>query len=332
MADAEKQLKAKTPGKFSASLKNYKLEIGMSIILILLYIALHFATGTALTKKNLLNVLQSSAPLLIMTMGQLVVVITGGIDLSVGSIYSLSGMAGTLVMLQTQSIFYGVVTCLLIGLLCGVVNGLLVAKIKMAPFIVTLAMEGAAASLTKVIAGGNSQTITLDAFRMFNRGEIIPGMRNYMLYMILIVLLMFFILRKTVFGRWIYATGSNEEASRLVGIPVDKVKIICYTFSGFLSAVAALLGASRLMTVECTSGVGMELDSIAATCIGGASLSGGLGTAFGALIGTLLTKGINNGINLLGINSFWSGTVTGIVIVLAVYTGTVASKNRKKSL
>ncbi len=312
------------------TLKSYKLELGMAVILVVLYIVLHFVTGTALTKGNLLNVLQSSAPLLIMTMGQLVVVITGGIDLSVGSIYSLSGMACALVMISTESIAASVVTCLVVGTLCGVVNGLLVSKLRMAPFIVTLAMQGAAASLTKIIAGGNSQTLTLTEFRYFNRGHIIPGVRNYMLYMVIIVVLMHFILRKTTFGRWIYATGSNEEASRLVGIPVDKVKISCYTISAFLSSLAALLGASRLMTVECIAGTGMELDSIAATCIGGASLSGGLGTALGALIGTFLTKGINNGINLLGINSFWTGTVTGIVIVIAVYVGYTASKNKKR--
>lgn len=220
--------------------------------------------------------------------------------------------------------------CLVVGTLCGIINGALVAKVKMAPFIVTLAMQGAAASITKIVAGGNSQTITLTAFRAFNRGEIIPGVRNYILYMVIIVLLMYFLLRKTVLGRWIYATGSNEEASRLVGIPVDRVKIICYTISGFLSSVAALLGASRLMTVEVTAGVGMELDAIAATCIGGASLSGGMGTAFGALIGTLLQTGINNGINLLRINSFWSGAVTGLVIIVSVYVGMAAGKNKKR--
>lgn len=329
MAEQELRLKPQQGG-LKNTLRNYKLELGMTVILIVLYVVLHIATGTALSKGNLMNVLQSASPLLIMTMGQLLVVITGGIDLSVGSIYSLSGMAGTLVMLDTQSIALGVITCLAVGLLCGLINGLLVAKVKMAPFIVTLAMQCAAASLTKVISGGNSQTITLSAFRMFNRGTLIPGVRNYILYMIIIVVIMHLILRKTAFGRWVYATGSNEEASRLVGIPVDRVKIICYTVSALLSAVAALLGASRLMTVECTAGVNMELDAIAATCIGGASLSGGLGTAFGALVGTLLQKGINNGINLLGINSFWSGIVTGVVIVAAVYVGVVASKSRKR--
>ena len=316
----------KSESRFKKLLHAYKLEAGMTVILIVLYLVLHLVTGTALKKGNLLNVLQSSAPLLIMTMGQLVVVITGGIDLSVGSIYSLSGMCGVLVMLDTQSIAAGVLVALGVGIVCGLINGV----VKMAPFIVTLAMQGAAASLTKIIAGGNSQTITLTAFRAFNRGEMIPGVRNYIIYMIVIVIVMYLLLRKTLLGRWIYATGSNEEASRLIGIPVDRVKIICYCMSGFLSAVAALLGASRLMNVEVTSGVGMELDAIAAVCIGGASLSGGLGTAFGALVGTLLQKGINNGINLLGINSFWSGAVTGIVIVVSVYIGMVAGKSGKK--
>lgn len=328
MSENEIRLTPRSSG-YKDKLKNYKLEIGMTVILIVLYVILHLVTGTALGKGNIMNVLQSASPLLIMTMGQLLVVITGGIDLSVGSIYSLTGMVGALVMLDTQSIAAGVLACLAVSIVCGFINGVLVAKAKMAPFIVTLAMQCAAASLTKVISGGNSQTITLTAFKAFNRGTIIPGVRNYILYMIIIVVLMHFLLRKTSFGRWIYATGSNEEASRLVGIPVDRVKISCYVISAFLSSVAALIGASRLMTVECTAGVGMELDAIAAACIGGASLSGGLGTAFGALIGTLLQKGINNGINLLGINSFWSGIVTGAVIVVAVYVGRVASKDKK---
>lgn len=329
MSENETRLKPQN-GVIKNQLKNYKLELGMTAILIVLYIVLHIITGTALGKGNIMNVLQSASPLLIMTMGQLLVVITGGIDLSVGSVYSLSGMIGTLVMLKTQNIAAGVASCLGVGIFCGIINGLLVSKAKMAPFIVTLAMQGAAASFTKVISGGNSQTITLTAFKAFNRGTIIPGVKNYILYMIIIVVAMHFILRKTAFGRWVYATGSNEEASRLVGIPVDRVKISCYTISALLSSVSALLGASRLMTVECTAGVGMELDAIAATCIGGASLSGGLGTAFGALVGTLLQKGINNGINLLGINSFWSGIVTGIVIIVAVYVGKIASQSKKR--
>ena len=308
----------KSESRFKKLLHAYKLEAGMTVILIVLYLVLHLVTGTALKKGNLLNVLQSSAPLLIMTMGQLVVVITGGIDLSVGSIYSLSGMCGVLVMLDTQSIAAGVLVALGVGIVCGLINGVLVAKVKMAPFIVTLAMQGAAASLTKIIAGGNSQTITLTAFRAFNRGEMIPGVRNYIIYMIVIVIVMYLLLRKTLLGRWIYATGSNEEASRLIGIPVDRVKIICYCMSGFLSAVAALLGASRLMNVEVTSGVGMELDAIAAVCIGGASLSGGSGSIVGAIIGAAIMGVLRNGLVLLDVSAYWQQTVIGAVIILAV--------------
>lgn len=180
MSDKSNSLK-QPQGSLGKTIRNYKLELGMTVILIVLYIVLHAVTGTALGKGNVMNVLQSAAPLLIMTMGQLLVVITGGIDLSVGSVYSLSGMVGALVMLSTGSIAAGVAACLAVGLVCGVLNGLLVAKAKMAPFIVTLAMQGAAASLTKVISGGNSQTITLTAFKEFNRGTIIPGLKNYIL-------------------------------------------------------------------------------------------------------------------------------------------------------
>lgn len=319
-----------SPGGLSQTLKAYKLEIGMFLVLIILFIILHFATGTALTARNLKNVLQACAPLFIISLGQLLVVITGGIDLSVGSIFSFAGMVATLCMIKF-GIAAGIAAGLGVGLLCGLFNGFFVAKVKMAPFIVTLAMQGAASSLTFIVAGGNSQTISNHtSFAAFDRGSFLFGLPNYITYMIIAVILLQFILRKTMLGRWIYATGSNEEAARLVGIPVVAVKITCYTVCGALCGLAALLNASYLLTVECTAGTGMELNAIAATVIGGASLSGGLGSAFGVLIGALISTGINNGINLMGINTFWSGTVTGVVIIVAVLIGSITTRKTRK--
>ena len=309
--------------------RNYKLEIGMILVLITIFVIMQIITGYALKQRNILNVFQAAAPYMIMAMGQLLIVITGGIDLSVGSIFSLAGMIGTLA-LQRGGIAAGMLTALAVGLVCGTINGILVSKVKMAPFIVTLAMQGAASSLTYILAGGNSQTITESAFKEFDRGSLFLGIPNYILYMVLLGVIMHLILKYTVFGRSIYATGSNEEAAKLVGVPTVRIKMFSYIICGVFCGLAAMLNASYLMTVECSACTGMELTVIAATVIGGASLSGGVGTAVGAFIGAVMIATINNSINLMGINSFWSGTVTGVVIIVAVLIGTSAAKKRAK--
>lgn len=309
--------------------KNYKLEIGMLFVWIGIFVLMELVTGYALNKRNILNVFQAATPYLIMALGQLLVVITGGIDLSVGSMFSLTGMVAALTM-GKYGIAAAVAAALAVGLLCGLINGLLVAKLNMAPFVVTLAMQGAAQSITYIIAGGNSITLTYQEFKLFDRGNLIYGIPNYVLYMIVLVVVFHFVLRRTVFGRSLYATGSSEGAARLVGVHTDRIKIIAYTVTGFLCGLAALLNASYLMTVECSAGTGMELNVIAATVIGGASLSGGVGTAVGAFVGAMMIATINNSINLMGINSFWSGTITGIVIIAAVLVGMTAARNREK--
>lgn len=307
--------------------KNYRLEIGMILVLAVIMVAMQIATGYALKERNILNIFQAATPYLIMAMGQLLIVITGGIDLSVGSVFSLSGMIGTLVLKQ-NGILAGMAAALAVGLLCGLINGLLVAKVKMAPFIVTLAMYGTASSLTYILAGGNSQTIKVEAFKLFDRGRLLFDIPNYIVYMLLMTIIMHLILKYTVFGRSLYATGSNEQAAKLVGVPTDRIKMMAYVITGVFCGLAAMLNASYLMTVECSAGSGMELTVIAATVIGGASLSGGVGTAIGAFIGAIMIATINNSINLMGINSFWSGTVTGVVIIAAVLIGTASAKKR----
>ena len=323
------QLQERNKGGFSGLFKTYKSEFSMFFVLIGIFVVMHIITGRALTSNNLLNVFQAGAPYLIMAMGELMIVVTAGIDLSVGSVFSLAGMAGTLAMINF-GIIPGFIVALLVGLACGACNGLLVAKLKMAPFIATLAMYSAAASLTFIIAGGNSQTITnADAFGEFDKGAFFFGVPNYIFYMVVIVIVMQFVMRKTLFGRWVYATGSNESAAHLVGVPTDRVKFLSYAMCGVFCGLAAMLNASYLMTVECTAGVSMEMSVIAATVIGGASLSGGLGSPVGAAIGAIIIVAIRNGINLIGINSFWNGTITGIVLVIAVLIGMMSEKKKR---
>ena len=325
----KKNLALRRFNPISSVLKNYKLEIGMMVVLIGIFVVMQIITGYALKQRNILNVFQAATPYMIMAMGQLLIVITGGIDLSVGSVFSLAGMLGTLA-LQKHGIAVGMATALGVGIVCGTINGFLVSKVKMAPFIVTLAMQGAASSLTYILAGGNSQTITESAFKQFDRGTFFFGIPNYIFYMILLMIIMHLVLKYTVFGRSVYATGSNGEAAKLVGVPTVSITMMSYIICGFLCALAAMLNASYLMTVECSAGTGMELTVIAATVIGGASLSGGVGTAVGAFIGALMIAAITNSINLMGINSFWTGTVTGTVIIVAVLVGTTTAKRRAK--
>ena len=294
----------------------YRIEFAMVVVLLALLLALQAATGLALGGGNLANILQAAAPLVLISLGQLLVIATAGIDLSVGSVFSLAGITGAL-MMQRHGVAVGVIVGLGVGAACGLVNGVLVTRAKLAPFIVTLAMFSAAASLAFVVTNGASQTIPV-SFAGLNAGHLVPGVANYVLFIVAAVVLFHVVLTRTIFGRWLFATGSNEPAARLVGVPTDRVKLVAYVVSGVLAAVAALLTASYLGTVEAIAGTGLELQSIAAVVIGGASLFGGMGSAFGALVGVLITTVIQNGINLLGINSFWRGAVTGGVIVLAV--------------
>ena len=327
-----RQLEIKRKGGFSGLFKTYKSEFFMFFVLIGIFVVMHIITGRALTGNNLLNVFQAGAPYLIMAMGELMIVVAAGIDLSVGSVFSLSGMAGTIAMIHF-GIAPGIIVALLVGFACGACNGILVAKLKVAPFIATLAMYSAAASLTFIIAGGNSQTISgegLAAFGEFDKGAFFFGVPNYIFYMVVIVIIMQFVMRKTLFGRWVYATGSNESAAHLVGVPTAAVKFLTYALCGVFCGIAAMLNASYLMTVECTAGVSMEMSVIAATVIGGASLSGGLVTPVGAAIGAMIIVAIRNGINLIGINSFWNGTITGIVLVIAVLIGMMSEKKKAR--
>lgn len=310
--------------------RNFKLEFIMFGVLFGIMILLQLITGNALKSRNVMNIFQAATPIIIMAMGQLMIVVTGGIDLSVGSIYSLSGMVGALAINQ-YGILPGIALALITGMACGLFNGFFVSILRMAPFIVTLAMNGIAASLTFIIADGNSQSIMKLGFKQFDRGNFLFGIPNYITYILVIVVVIQFVLRKTIFGRWVYATGSNEEAARLVGVPTSRVKLISYTLTGVFCALAAMLNASYLMTVECTAGTGMELSVIAATVIGGASLSGGIGSAVGAFIGAMISVVIRNGFNLMGVNSFWQGTVTGVVIIVAVLFGTLSANKRNRS-
>jgi len=268
---------------------------------------------------NLLNLLRQVSVNALIAFGMTFIILTGGIDLSVGSIVALSSalMAGMMVggVTPILAIFLG---CLLGGVM-GVINGILITVGKMAPFIATLATMTAYRGLTLIYTNGNPITGLgeNDLFQFIGRGYFL-GIPFPVVMVFITFMLLFYLLHKTPFGRHVYALGGNEKAAFISGIKVKKIKILVYSLSGFLAALGGVILTSRLNSAQPTAGDSFELDAIAAVVLGGVSLSGGKGKIVGTLIGVLMIGTLNNGLNLLGVSSFYQQLVKGIVIIVAV--------------
>ncbi|AMS45419.1 ABC transporter permease [Aminobacter aminovorans] len=299
-------------------LHTYRTEIAIAVAIIALLVAVSLFVPAALSSGNLRNIIQAAAPLIIMSLGAFLVVLTGGIDLSVGSVFSLTGMVTALAMANGADGFTASLAGLSVGLVFGAINGFLVTVVRLAPFVVTLITYAIAGSLAFIVTNGRSMPIGAPDFWLLNSGELIPGIANHLLYCIVLMLALEVILRKVVIGRWFYAVGSSAGAARLLGIPVLRVTFLAYVASGLLASFAGLVTVSYILNAEATAGASLMLQAIAAVVIGGASLAGGTGSAIGAVLGALMITCIQNGVNLIGVNSFWQGSVTGIAILLAV--------------
>lgn len=294
----------------------YRIEMAMVMVLILLSTVLAILQPRFLSSGNLQNVLSQVMVLGIIAIGQTLVILTGGIDLSVGGIAALSIMTGGLVMMEYGTA-RGVIVMLLTGLVCGTANGVLVAYVRLAPFIVTLGMLSITASLAYVISDGRSLVGLPDSFAWFGTGTAV-GIKVYVYVFVVLYIAGHILLTRTKPGRFIYAIGSNPEAARLSGINVARYQVLPYAITGVLAALAMLIEASRLGAIDPNTGSGFELKTIAAVVIGGASLMGGRGSVFGTIIGIFILGVLQNGLNILGVNAFWQGTAIGTVIILAV--------------
>jgi ribose transport system permease protein len=296
----------------------YRSEFALGVAILLIAVVVSFWSPQVFSYGNIANVAQAAAPLVIMSLGVLLVIITSGIDLSVGSTFSLSGMVAGLAMLAGASWAIACLAGLSVGLAIGAINGVLVTFVGLAPFVVTLITYAVGASLAFVITDGHSIALLDPTFYLLNSGRLIPGISNYVLFCLVGTIVLELALRKLVLGRWVYAIGSNDKASRLLGIPVNGVRVGVYVIAGLLAAFSSMLSLSYISNSEATSGANMMLQAIAACVIGGASLFGGTGSAVGAALGAIMISVIQNGVNLIGINSFWQGSVTGLVILVAV--------------
>jgi ribose transport system permease protein len=294
----------------------YRVELAMLGVLILLGAILSVIADNFLTERNMRNVMWQSTAIGIVAIGQTLVILTAGIDLSVGGMAALSAMVGGKAMLETN-VAVGILVTLAVATFIGTVNGVFVAYGKLAPFIVTLGMLSICTSLTYVISDQASITGLPDSYRQLGRGAI--GSWQYYIFIFFILYIIGHImLTRTKPGRFIYAIGSNEEAARLSGVNVRFFKMLTYLIAGLLAGVSALILSGRLGVIDPDNGSGWELQSIAGVVIGGTSLFGGKGSLVGTMIGVFLISVLNNGLNLLRVSPFWQGSAVGAVIILSV--------------
>ncbi|KZS53673.1 MULTISPECIES: ABC transporter permease [Rhizobium] len=291
------------------------------IAVILACIFLSMATDSFATAKNIYNITRNVTFVAIIALGMTLVIITGGIDLSVGSVLCLCSMVLAVVMHAGYSIEVGIAASIGTALLVGAFNGVLIAYLGFPPFVVTLGMLSIARSLA-MVASNNTVVFQFgpdhDKLLALGGGAWLFGIANPVLYMVVLALITGFVLRWTKFGRYVFAIGGNEHAATLTGVPVPRIKVIVYMISALSAGVAGIIQTGWLGAVTTNIGAGMELQVIAAAVIGGANLAGGVGTAFGALVGAALIEIIRNSLGLLGINAFWQGSFIGGAIVLAV--------------
>jgi ribose/xylose/arabinose/galactoside ABC-type transport system permease subunit len=291
-------------------------EMQALVVLIILVIIAAFLSPIFLTVPNLLNILLGVAVTAILAIGQTYIIILAEIDLSVGAVLGLSA-AITAGFLTHGNLIEGLLIGLIVGLVAGLINGLLVTVGKLPSFIATLGTMTAFSGLTLVYTQGNPISISSKSFEFIGQG-FLAGVPFPVWIMIILYLLFWILLHRSHFGRYVFATGGNEEASRLSGINVKQVKLWSFVMAGILSAVAGFIITSRLNSAEPTSGSGLELDAIAAVILGGTSLTGGKGGLVGTVIGAIILGVLDNGMNLLNVSAFYQGVAKGVIILLAV--------------
>ncbi len=289
--------------------------------LIVLVLAVSVMNMSFLAPSNLLNLLRQVSINALIAFGMTFVILTGGIDLSVGSILALSGAISAYMVQAGVPTVLAITIGMITGALFGLINGILIAYGKAAPFIATLATMTIFRGATYVFTNGNP--ITGDKinssflFQFMGRGYLF-GIPFPIIIMIIAFAILYMVLHKTTFGRKTYALGGNEEAAYVAGVNTKRVTMIIYTLSGLMASVAGVILTSRLSSAQPDAGTSYEMDAIAAVVLGGTSLAGGKGRIFGTLIGALIIGTLNNGMNLLGISSFYQQIVKGIVIIVAV--------------
>lgn len=313
----ETSVKKAKPNFLSSILKSNSL--GIFLILLGMCVVLTISVGSKfLSSSNLISVIRQFSFYGILAIGMCIVIITGGIDISVGSVFALSGVMACISITKWMiPVWIGVLLGLFVGVLMGYINGFCVTVFKLPPMIATLGMQSIARGVAYTVTGGYPIGSLPDSFKFIGLGSILSIPTPIVLMIVLAAVAILF-LHKTVVGRRIYAIGGNEEGARISGVRVNRIKRLVYAICGFTAAVSGIAMAARLGVGQSTAGQGYEMDAIAATVIGGASLSGGAGSVVGAIIGAAIMGVLRNGLVLLDVSAYWQQTVIGLVIILAV--------------
>ncbi len=283
-----------------------------------LFLILSILSPRFLTIQNLSNVARQTAVINIMALGMTLIIISGGIDLSVGSVMGFAGILGTLLLQAGWPLPLALAGAMAAGMTWGLINSLLISQLHVSPFIATLGTLGAARGVTLVITDGLPVVRLPHSFGFLGDGNILKVVPVPLAILVTLALLTGYLLKHTRLGRYAYAIGSNREAARYAGIPITAYLIAIYMISGAFTGLAGMIESSRLMTGQPTSGQGYELSVIAAVVIGGGSLAGGEGRVSGTIVGAFIMSLISNGSNLLDVSPFWQQVLIGSVIVLAV--------------
>jgi len=300
--------------------RNYNALFGLTLLglLLLMWIVLAVATPSFASALNITNLLRQGSLIAILAVGQTFVIITGGIDLSVGAIVGFTTVIVALLINAGWPIWAAVLITLLVGVAIGLFHGFGIVRMGLPPFIITLATMTSLRGIGLLMTNGNSISINSDPFQAFSRGSLlgIP----YLFWMVILVAIPSYVfLHHTRLGRYLFSVGSNAEAARLSGVNVPRTIYMAYVLSGLCAAFVGVLLASRIGIGNPTQGDTYELQAIASSVIGGTSLFGAIGSVHGPLIGSFILSTINNGANLLNVNTFWQRVITGALIIVIVY-------------
>ena len=310
--------------RFQKKIKQYFVEnIGIigALVILCLILAIYPKTSSAFLKpSNIFNVLRQISSNLYLACGMTMVIILGGIDLSVGSVIALSGcVAAGGVVRYHMPIAVAVMVGILIGVLVGAFNGLVISKTTIPPFIVTLATMNVAKGLAYVYTGGSPVRVVSKEWQFLGAGYIWDVIPTPVVILVVVLVVTALLMNRTKFGRHIYAVGGNQQAAMFSGINTARVRFWVHVYTGLMAGLAGVVLASRMYSGQPTAGEGAEMDAIAAVVVGGTSMAGGSGKIGGTIIGALIIGVLNNGLNLMNVNSFWQYVVKGIVILLAVF-------------
>jgi ribose transport system permease protein len=300
--------------------RNYNALFGLTLLalLVLLWVILSVATQSFASANNISNLLRQGSMIAILAVGQTFVIITGGIDLSVGAVVGFATVIAAMLINAGVPVFLAILITLLVGVAIGLFHGFGIVKMGLPPFIITLATLTSLRGIGLLMTNGNSISINNDAFQEFSRNSFV-GIPNLFWMVILVGIPAYIFLHHSRWGRYLFSVGSNAEASRLSGVNVQRTIYMAYTLSGLCAAFVGVLLASRIGIGNPTQAEGWELQAIASSVIGGTSLFGAVGSVHGPLLGAFILATINNGANLLNVNAFWQRIITGVLIIVIVY-------------